>query len=136
MRWRLRWRRRTADATPVGNTDELPDLPVEVFRSNADALAAQGRYADAVRERLRAIVRSLVDAGVIVAHPGWTVTELARAAAAARGGLAQPLDGGTQVFSDIWYGERPAYASHDDQMRRYAQDIDAVLQSAPAGATR
>jgi hypothetical protein len=135
------WRRRrrlsdttTADPLLVDGTDELPDLPVDAFRSNADRLAADGRYAEAVRERLRAIVRALVDSGTIVAYPGWTVTELARAAGAARGSLAAPLDGASGVFSDIWYGERPAYASHDDAMRTYSQQVDAVLET--AGAAR
>ena len=37
--------------------DELPDLPADVLALTADQLAAAGRYAEAVRERLRAMVR-------------------------------------------------------------------------------
>jgi hypothetical protein len=139
----LGWRRKRkrhhstpAETTVVSSTDELPDLPVTAFLANADRLAAEGRYAEAVRERLRAIVRTLVETGVIVGYPGWTVTELARAAAAARGALRQPLDDAGRVFSDIWYGERPAYAAHDESMRAYTRQITEILEPTSVGATR
>jgi hypothetical protein len=137
--WRRKRRRvktSTTDTVGVDGDDELPDLPAAAFLSNADRLAAEGRYAEAVRERLRAIVRTLVDTGVIVGLPGWTVSELARAAGAVRRPLEQPLDDAARVFSDIWYGERPAYASHDAQMRTYARQIEAVLEPTPSGAAR
>ena len=47
----------------------------------ADELAAAGRYAEAVRERLRAIMRGPHRAGHPADSPGWTVTELADGAA-------------------------------------------------------
>ena len=86
FRWRWRWRRRKkkgTDASETGQelvpheTEGLPELPVEAFLSLADRLAAEGRYAEAIRERLRGIVRELVDAGAIENRPGLTVTELA-----------------------------------------------------------
>jgi hypothetical protein len=136
LRWlrfgwrRFRWRRRRAVEEPVealpDATDELPDLPAEAFISLADRLAAEGRYAEAVRERLRGIVRQLVDAGVIEHRPGWTVTELAAAAGAARPPVRVPLDGASGLFSDIWYGQRPAERSHDEQMRGYALTVSGT----------
>ncbi len=140
---RLGWRRKRrprrdtapADTPILSGPDVLPDLPATTFLANADRLAAEGRYAEAVRERLRAIVRDLVDAGVIVGYPGWTVSELARAAVAARGTLRQPLDDASRVFSDIWYGERPAVAGDDTSMRAYAGQVTEVLRSAPARVT-
>ncbi len=136
LRWfrfgwlRFRWRRRRpavepAEALPDA-TDELPDLPAEAFMSLADRLAAEGRYAEAVRERLRGIVRELVDAGVIEHRPGWTVTELAAAAGAAWPPVRAPLDGASVLFSDIWYGQRPAERSHDELMRRYALTVSGA----------
>ncbi|MEV6709373.1 hypothetical protein, partial [Micromonospora wenchangensis] len=85
-RWRLpRRRRRTADGPvsvavprPRGTDD---DLPADAARSLADRLAAEGRYAEAVRERLRAMVRRLVAVGAVAPRPGMTVTELTDAAA-------------------------------------------------------
>jgi hypothetical protein len=130
-RWKWpRWRRRKrtkkpreADLGAEPSEDELPDLPVEAFMSLADRLAAEGRYAEAVRERLRGIVRNLVDRAVIEHRPGWTVTELAAAAAAARPAVRGPLDEAGRVFSDIWYGQRPAYAEHDARMRVLTEQV-------------
>jgi hypothetical protein len=84
LRWLLFWRRRRRRTVPADidglAPDELPDLPAELLALTADQLAAAGRYAEAVRERLRAIVRELIDREVIEHRPGWTVTELAAAA--------------------------------------------------------
>jgi hypothetical protein len=134
------WRRRSeASAQPPDEpaaigVHELPDLSAEAFGSLADRYAAQGRYAEAVRERLRAIVRELVDAGIVENRPGWTVTELARAAGAARPAVRPPVDAASLVFSDIWYGLRPAYAQHDARMRGYADQVHVALAGVPAGA--
>jgi hypothetical protein len=133
LRWRLRWRRRRRgarkDDEPLADLppDELPDLPAEVLILTADQLAAAGRYGEAVRERLRAIVRDLIDREVIPHSPGWTVTELARAAARVRPSVSDPLDGAVDVFSEIWYGLRPAVADDDAAMRGYAASITRLL---------
>jgi hypothetical protein len=139
--WLLWWRRRKRKKEPVEPSDdvepsehELPDLPVEAFMSLADRLAAEGRYAEAVRERLRAIVRGLVDRGVLQHRPGWTVTELARAAAAARPAVDAPLGEAARVFSDIWYAQRPADAVHDARMRVLAEQVAAAAQPAGVGS--
>jgi hypothetical protein len=96
-------------------------------RPAADELAAQGRYKEAVRERLRAIVRELVERQVLEYRAGWTVTELARMAGLARPAAARPLDGASDVFSRIWYGQQDALASHDAAMREYAAQVRAAL---------
>jgi hypothetical protein len=137
LRWRWRrprWRRRRGEPeaeavdepTTVGG-DELPDLPAEAFMSLADRLAAQGRFAEAVRERLRGIVRELVDRDVVQNRPGWTVTELAAMAGTAWPPARPPLDAACRTFSDIWYGQRPANAVHDGQMRERAGEVHAAL---------
>jgi Domain of unknown function (DUF4129) len=135
FRWRWRWRRRKkdTDAAEAGpepvphETEGLPELPVEAFLSLADRLAAEGRYAEAIRERLRGIVRELVDAGAIENRPGLTVTELARAAGQARPMVRPPLDAASRLFSDVWYGQRPAGAEQDARMREYATHVHAAL---------
>lgn len=130
-RWRLRWRwrRRAAgdtEAEPLPD-EELPEVPAAALTLSADQLAAQGRYREAVRERLRAIVRDLVERGVITHRPGWTVTELARAAGQAHPGTAAPLAAASEIFSGIWYGQRPAAAGHDAAMREHAARVRAAL---------
>jgi hypothetical protein len=136
--WRARWpwrrRKKPADSPEepleVPVDDELPDLPVETFTSLADRLAAEGRFAEAIRERLRAIVRDLVDHAVVENRPGWTVTELATAASRARPAVAGPLDSAARLFSDIWYGQHPAYAEHDVRMREYAAEVGQAVRNA------
>ncbi|MEH1017146.1 DUF4129 domain-containing protein [Micromonospora sp. CPCC 206060] len=138
FRWRWPWRRRSRPAT-VATTlpdDELPDLPASTFALNADQLAAAGRYAEAVRERLRAIVRDLVERQVLAPVPGWTVTELAAAAGRARPATAGPLRAASELFSDIWYGQRPATADDDRAMRALGEQVRATLDVPAAGVTR
>jgi hypothetical protein len=138
-RWRFRWRRRKQrplDAELDLPPDELPDLPAEVLANTADQLAAAGRYAEAVRERLRAVVRDLIERGVLPHSPGWTVTELARAAGQRRPNLAVPLSAAVDIFSEIWYGLRPATSRDDTAMRGHANEIAGSLaQPAPVGSS-
>jgi hypothetical protein len=141
LRWRWPWcRRRRPDATVPAESpapgDELPDLPVEEFLSLADRMAAQGRFAEAVRERLRAIIRALVDARLIEHRPGWTVTELAAAAGAAHPPVRPGLDAASLLFSDIWYGQRPAVPGDDARMRGYATQVAGALAGSLAGSLR
>ncbi|MGH3647952.1 MAG: DUF4129 domain-containing protein [Micromonosporaceae bacterium] len=129
-----RWPR-SAPPEPVTPTtaeaedSEVPELPPEQLRSLADRYAVEGRYAEAVRERLRAMVRELVRAGVIEHRPGWTVTELAAAAGAALPVTRVPLGAGAEIFSEIWYARRPALADDDTRMR----ELEAAVRQSCAG---
>jgi Domain of unknown function (DUF4129) len=140
LRWRLRlrWRRRRNGKPEEGidlPADELPDLPAEVLVLTADQLAAAGRFKEAVRERLRAMVRELIEKGIIPFSPGWTVTELAAAASNTRPALAPPLGGAVSVFSEIWYGLRPALLEDDTAMRAHAAVLTRTLNDrAPVGS--
>lgn len=118
------------DETPPDEAapDQLPDLTTAALANLADRYAAEGRYAEAVRERLRAIVRSLIDAGVIVHSPGWTVTELAGAASQALPPIGPAVAEASRIFSDIWYGLRPATAAHDNRMRELADFLAGQLR--------
>lgn len=131
FRWPFRRRKPAAQepVPPAAETaiDELPDLPVAAFVSLADRLASEGRYAEAVRERLRAMVRELIERQVVEHRPGWTVTELAGAAAQARPVVDAPLRAAGGVFSDVWYGQRTAGAQHDQQMRELADQMHRAL---------
>ncbi|BCJ33319.1 hypothetical protein Athai_08220 [Actinocatenispora thailandica] len=120
-----------AEAATDDEDDAVPELPPAQLASLADRYAAAGRYAEAVRERLRAMVRELVERGVLRHRPEWTVTELAAAAGAAAPGLAGTMTEAADVFSRIWYARRPATAADDARMRTLAA---AVAER--AGATR
>jgi hypothetical protein len=145
-RWRLRWprwrwpwrrKREKKDTTPepeeLTSGDEVPELPAATFVDLADRLAAEGRFAEAVRERLRGMVRELIERGVLEHRPGWTVTELAAVAAGRRPAVAGPLNAAGALFSDIWYGARPAHAEHDARMRELARALSSALEARPVG---
>ncbi|MFD0741919.1 DUF4129 domain-containing protein [Phytohabitans flavus] len=129
--WPFRRRKRDAQEAvqpaPETPDTELPDLPVAAFVSLADRFAAQGRYAEAVRERHRAMVRELIERQVVEHRPGWTVAELAGAAARARPVVDAPLRAAGGVFSEVWYGQRPAGAQHDQRMRELADQMHRAL---------
>jgi hypothetical protein len=134
-RWRLRWRRKarrqpeTPDELPP---DLLPDLPAAVLRLTADQLAAEGRFAEAVRERLRAIIADLIERGILPVSPGWTVMELATRARQTRPELAPALSHAVTIFSEIWYGLRPAHAGDDLALRADADAVTELLRQIPA----
>lgn len=140
---RRRVRRRDVEAAtpivmPVDDADAtaLPDRTPTELRSLADRYAAEGRYAEAVRERLRAMVRRLVDRGVLEHHPGWTVTELAVAAGRAQPRLAGPMREAADVFSGVWYARRPALAAHDSRMRELAETVERTTTTSGRGGRR
>lgn len=99
-------------------------------RRLADAAAARGDHADAVRERLRAVVRDLEERGVLDPRPGRTAGEVARDAGAAVPAVAGDLRRGVRLFDDVWYGGRAAtaadYATLVDVDRRVTQGRLAV----------
>ncbi|WP_117215015.1 DUF4129 domain-containing protein [Allorhizocola rhizosphaerae] len=107
--------------------EELPEVAPVVFVALADRFAAEGRYAEAVRERLRAMVREMVERGVVVNRPGWTVTELAEAASAALPGVRPPLTAASGIFSLIWYRKSPARIEDDSEMRVLADQLHTEL---------
>ncbi|MCA2218455.1 DUF4129 domain-containing protein [Jidongwangia harbinensis] len=136
-RWRLRRRRRKKPAAPVQAAETAPptstparpaDETTVVVRdgmSLADRYAAEGRYAEAIRQRLRDAVGDLVAARVVAPQPGWTAAELAAVAATQRPGVAGPLGEATELFSEIWYGDRPAHRDHDEHMRALTAQVRA-----------
>jgi hypothetical protein len=94
-----------------------PDLSSAPLRAEADALAAGGDWAGAVRARLRAVIRALEEHGVIDPRPGRTAAEVAAEAGSERPDLRDPLWKGALTFGEIWYGGRPATSADDQVMR-------------------
>ena len=86
-------------------------LSAQQHRELAEAAAAEGRFADAVRERLRAVVRDLEARGVLDPRPGRTAGEVARDAGRAVPAVADDLRRAAHAFDEVWYGGRPADAS-------------------------
>jgi Domain of unknown function (DUF4129) len=87
-------------------------------RRLADEHAAAGRWAEAIRERMRAIVRELESRGVLEPRPGRTADEVAQEGSALVPALAGDLDAAARIFDEVWYGGRPATAREDALMRQ------------------
>lgn len=95
-------------------------------RAAADAHAAAGEWAEAVRERLRAIVRSLEERAVLDERPGRTADEAAADAGRALPSCAAGLRSAAVLFDEVWYGGRPAGPESYAALR----DLDAQVQAA------
>lgn len=127
---RPRRRARRARTDPPAVRLPAPRIPEAVPAGGlglADRLAAEGRYAEAVRERLREMVRLLVVRQVVEPRPGLTVVELTEAAARTRPQVRPTLHAAGAIFSDLWYAQRPATAAHDRRMRELATELSRAL---------
>ena len=98
---------RTRGGTPlfVGRTRSADE-----HRREADAHAAAGRWAEAVRERMRAIVRGLEERALVDERPGRTADEAAAEAGTALPECAADLRRAARLFDEVWYGRHPADA--------------------------
>ncbi len=103
-------------------------------RTAADAHAAAGEWAEAVRERLRAVVRSLEERAVLDERPGRTANEAAAEAGAALPAVAGELLRASRLFDDVWYGGRPAGPESDAALRAVDERVRATRQGQTAGA--
>jgi hypothetical protein len=95
-------------------------------RHAAEAAAAQGNLAEAVRERFRAIVRGLEERGVLDERSGRTVDEVAREAGARLPDYANALRAAARVFDDVWYGGHPATASNYQRLSELDLSLDGA----------
>jgi hypothetical protein len=120
--WRVpKFRRsRAADAIPVEEEWALDAAPVRAWLDEADALAAQGRYAEAVHHLLFRSIEDIEHRRPNLVRPALTSRELSAASAipgAARdlfSGIARVVErslfGGRSVGPDDWQAARTTYA--------------------------
>jgi Domain of unknown function (DUF4129) len=116
---------------PLRRSGTRPDLAIELsgvldadeHRRRADGHAGQHRYAEAVRERMRAIVREMETRGVLDARPGRTADEVAREAGGLVPTIAADLHRAARIFDEVWYGGRTASAGTDAAMREADQRV-------------
>jgi hypothetical protein len=107
---------------------DVGDRSAAEQRAEAERFAAAGAWAEAVRARLRAVVRELEERGLVDVRPGRTADEIARDAGSALPSVAAALLEGARYFDDVWYGGRPADA---DGYRRMVALDDAVASARP-----
>jgi len=94
-------------------------------RAAADEHAAAGRWAEAVRERLRTIVRDLEERGLLEPRAGRTADEAAAEGGAALPGCGPGLRAAARVFDEVWYGGRPASSGMDHQLQALDEQVRA-----------
>jgi hypothetical protein len=95
-------------------------------RELAARARAEGRFADAVRESMRAVARRLDERGLLDPRAGRTADELAREAARVLPQLAEALGSGARTFDDVVYGQLPASAGAAEQLRRLDEQVEAA----------
>ncbi|WP_327253016.1 DUF4129 domain-containing protein [Streptomyces sp. NBC_01244] len=105
--WRLGAPRRTASRAPGTLFDDGVRSAAD-HRAAAGALAGEGRWSEAVQERMRAVVRSLEERTLLDPRPGRTADEAAAEAAVSLPSHATALRAAARTFDDVTYGAHPA----------------------------
>ncbi|MGW4896932.1 DUF4129 domain-containing protein [Kitasatospora sp. NPDC004240] len=120
--WRLGAPRRAA-RTELAVFGESGPRSAAQHRADAERHAAAGEWADAVRERMRAVVRGLEERTLLDPRPGRTADEAAAEAGRTLPGHAAALAAAARTFDDIAYGERVA----DRAAYQLLADLDQLL---------
>lgn len=131
----VRWRLGPVERVATGGRALFEAGPRSAadHRRAADAHAGRREWAEAVRERLRAIVRDLEERELLDPQPGRTAGEAAAAAGRLLPGLAADLGSAATAFDEVSYGGRTASAATDGQLRTLD---DAVRRARPAAPAR
>lgn len=111
-----------------------PDVHVD-HAARAASLEAEGRYADALREWLRAAVRTVEERGVLPPRPGRTGRATAREAGPQLPTAAEALATATTAFDEVWFGGRVATASDAGAGRAAAEAVRAARVAPAASAS-
>ncbi len=120
-------RRETFDPMLFGDTEVLTSA---AHRTAGDEYARAGRYHDALRERMRAIVRCLEERAIFEPRQGRTADEAANDAARVLPDVAIPLREAARTFDATWYGRHRVDAS------TYARMLDLDATSTEAATQR
>lgn len=115
---------RSARATPLLEAGR-PASAAE-HRAQAARCAEAGRWAEAVRARLRALATDVAERGVLEDRPGRTADELATEAARALPSCADAVRAAVRVFDETWYGGRPASSASYDTVARADELVRAT----------
>lgn len=116
-------------ADVLGDTTRSADE----HRRAAEGHSTAGRYDDAVRERMRALVRGLEERTVFEPRQGRTAGEAAREGGRVLPGVAGALADAARIFDETVYGGRPADAAADARMRAVDDEV-RVTRMVTAGA--
>jgi hypothetical protein len=96
------------------------------YRAAADTAAASGDWDEAVRQRFRAIVRSLEERDVLEPRAGRTADEATSEAARSLPSCAAGLRDAARSFDDVAYGKRPRDQAADAALRALDRELAAT----------
>ncbi|MEU8248178.1 DUF4129 domain-containing protein [Nonomuraea sp. NPDC048916] len=113
--WQLRKTSRRNSAAQAALFGERRMTAAE-HRLAAEGHAAEGRYTEAIQERLRAIARDLEERALVDGMPGRTADELAAEAGLALPEFAHGLAAAARSFDDVTYGGVPGTMAAYDTM--------------------
>ncbi|MGW3342776.1 DUF4129 domain-containing protein [Nonomuraea rubra] len=137
--WRLRKTARKNALAP-GALFGARALTAAEHRQAAERLAQEGRWTQAIQERLRAIARDLEERALVDGMPGRTADELAAEAAVSLPAFAQELAAAARSFDDVTYGgvmgTREAYETMTglDERLRQARPVPLAASAGEGGA--
>jgi len=123
---------RAGRITMLPSAGPEPEVMVELtrtareWREEADALEGQGRWADGLRCRYRALVADLVRRGTIPDQAGRTAGEYVRDVAARQPDAAPAFAAATELFEAVWYGGAVTGASEAERFRALDAQVLAV----------
>ena len=107
----------------------------EAWRREADRLAAEGRYREALRCRYRALVGELASRGVFDEVPGRTSGDYERLVDVLVPEVAAPFSTITRLFERCWYGQEPSDARAQTAFEEIAAAILDTVDSARRRST-
>ncbi|WP_406169834.1 DUF4129 domain-containing protein [Streptomyces sp. NBC_00996] len=122
----LWWRLGAPHRTPTSSAALFDDRPKSAaeHRAAAEAHAAQGKWNQAVQERMRAVVRSLEERALLDPRPGRTADEAAAEASRTLPSHTDRLRAAARDFDDVTYGGRSADSRTYQRLTELDRDLD------------
>jgi Domain of unknown function (DUF4129) len=114
----------------AGSVLDGASMTARDYRRAAERLAADGDYAGAIVETVRAIAADLDERDILPPRPGRTADELAAEAGRELPSLAADLRTVTRLFDDIRYGDRAANLAGYQLVSRVDADVRAARPTA------
>jgi Domain of unknown function (DUF4129) len=122
-------RLRHPGGTGVVVTEEGEVMAPGAWRREAERLAVEGRYREALRCRYRALVAELASRGVLDEVPGRTSGDYERLVDALLPEVAGQFSTVTRLFERCWYGQEPSDARAQSVFDGMAEAIVARVGS-------
>jgi len=101
-------------------------------RRNAENAATAGQWAEAIRERFRAVIGTLDERGLLPERPERTADEAARDAGEVLPTHREPLEAAARAFDEVEYGEYLGSAEGYARIRSVDEQIAASAAATTA----